>query len=167
MARRLTPGDVLCTHLVRNDVFTDGRRLEDTVQELQRDPHKILPKMKFVEFEGVIWSRSSRRLQCYQKAGATVLIEGVHFRMHAPDPHFFDGLNSALFFASQPDGPEKTYCSLCRADCKSRCLYISLSIAIADMASQSDQKVGHAGSSPSAALEPGTASGKGSFELHF
>ena len=100
MARRLTPGDVLCTHLVRNDVFTDGRRLEDTVQELQRDPHKILPKMKFVEFEGVIWSRSSRRLQCYQKAGATVLIEGVHFRMHAPDPHFFDGLNSALFFAS-------------------------------------------------------------------
>ena len=69
MARRLTPGDVLCSHLVRNHVFTDGRRLEDTVQELQRDPHKILPKMTFVEFEGVISSRSNRHLQSMLSEG--------------------------------------------------------------------------------------------------
>ena len=108
----------------RNRFFTDGKLLEDTIRELQADPQKVLPIMKFVAFDGKLWSRSNRRLECYKRAGIPTLIEGTHFFWGAADDHFFGGLNMGHFFNSQANDTERTFCSLCSEECGTRMSYI-------------------------------------------
>jgi len=124
-ARTCSPTDVLFTHPVRNPFFTDGRPLAESVEALRADEEMKLPIMKFVEFDGKLWSRSNRRLKCYRDAGANVLVEGEHFRMHTPDKHFFDGLNHQMFFTSQEDVATRTFCSLCEKDFQRRLPYVT------------------------------------------
>ena len=129
MTLQLAPHDVRLTHPVTNSCFTDGQRLEDTVEALQTEQQKVLPPMKFVEFKSFIWSRSNRRLWCYRTAGTQCLIEGKHFEMHLPDRHFFGGLNAGYFFAIQEDDNETTFCGLCEKDLESRRAYVVLAVA--------------------------------------
>ena len=75
--------------------FRDGRRVAATALELIRDPSKVLPLMKVVDFAGITWCRSNRRLLAYRVAGILVLTEGVHFRRAPVDRHFVSGLSLA------------------------------------------------------------------------
>ena len=122
--RKLAVEDVFSSHPVRNRFFTDGKPLQETVEELRKNPQKVLPKMKFVEFDGKTWSRSNRRLACYKHASVGEFVEGVHFEMYGPDEHFFGGLNNRIFFASQEDVDTRTFCSLCQQQFSCRVKYL-------------------------------------------
>ena len=110
--------------ILKNLFFTDGKPLEETVEDLKKNPQKVLPKMKFVEFDGKTWSRSNRRLACYKRAGISELEEGVHFEMYPPDDHFFGGLDNRIFFARKEDFDTRTYCSLCAVPFSRRDMYV-------------------------------------------
>ena len=113
MPLRVSSQPKMCfPRILKNLFFTDGKPLEETVEDLKKNPQKVLPKMKFVEFDGKTWSRSNRRLACYKRAGISELEEGVHFEMYPPDDHFFGGLDNRIFFARKEDFDTRTYCSL-------------------------------------------------------
>ena len=46
--RKLAMKDVLPSHPARNPFFTNGKPLEETVDELRKNPQKVLPKMKYL-----------------------------------------------------------------------------------------------------------------------
>ena len=61
--------------------------------QLVQDPAYVLPMLKVVPFAGQMWCRSNRRLLAYRGANREELVEGVHWSMHEPDLHFFEGLS--------------------------------------------------------------------------
>ena len=83
------------THTPNSRRFSDGRSVATAVMELIIDPTKVLEIMKVVDFAGVLWCRSNRRLLAYRAAGIDCLREGIHFEVFDVDRHFISGLSLA------------------------------------------------------------------------
>ena len=81
------------THMPNSERFKDGRSIATAVMELIIDPTKVMPIMKVVDFAGVLWCRSNRRLLAYRAAAIDWLREGLHFEVVDVDRHFITGLS--------------------------------------------------------------------------